>query len=116
MTRSPEQLPTVPGNYELVEPAAKPNLGLLYATAGASAAGGFASDAAARALPVLRRSPLGKVLPGSLLRRGGDRLRAALEVPRVAHVVEGLVVTPEWHEKFCRVVHATPGPLTPGSS
>ena len=36
MTRSPEQLPTVPGAYELVEPAAKPNLGLLYATAGAS--------------------------------------------------------------------------------
>lgn len=116
MTRSPEQLPTVPGDYELVEPAAKPNLGLLYATAGASAAGGFAGDAAARALPALRKSPLGKVLPGSLLHRGGDRLRAALEVPRVAHVVEGLVVDPEWHEKFCRVVHATARPLTPGSS
>lgn len=116
MTSSAEQLPTVPENYEQVQPAAKPNLGLLYATAGATAAGGFASDAAARALPALRKSPLGKVLPASLLNRGGDRLRAALEVPKVAHVVEGLTVEPEWHEKFCRVVHATPKPLAPGSS
>ncbi|MBD2762683.1 hypothetical protein IEE92_08995 [Kocuria sp. cx-116] len=116
MTRSPDQLPTVPEHYELVEPAAKPNLGLLYATAGVSAAGGVASDAAARALPALRKSPLGKVLPGSLLHRGGDRLRASLDLPRVAHVVEGLVVEPEWHEKFCRVVHARPRSLAPGSS
>ncbi len=43
-------------------------------------------------------------------------MRAALEVPKVAHVVEGLTVEPEWHEKFCRVVHATPKPLAPGSS
>lgn len=116
MTRSPDQLPTVPGDYELVEPAAKPNLGLLYATAGASAAGGFVSAAAARAAPALRTSPLGKMLPGSLLHRGGDRLRASLEVPKVAHVVEGLVVDPEWHERLCRVVHATPRSLAPGSS
>ena len=116
MTRSPEQLPTVPENYQQIQPATKPNLGLLYAAAGAPAAGGFASDTAARALPALRKSPLGKVLPGSLLNRGGDRLRAALELPRVAHVVEGLTVDPEWHEKFCHVVHAAPKPLAPGSS
>ena len=116
MTRSSEHLPTDPENYEQIQPANKPNLGLLYATAGATAAGGFASDAAARALPVLRKSPLGKVLPGAVLNRGGDRLRAALEVPEVAHVVEGLTVDPEWHEKFCRVVKATPRPLAPGSS
>ena len=116
MTRSPDQLPTVPGDYEPVEPAAKPNLGLLYATAGVGAAGGFVNAAVARTVPALRTSPLGKVLPGSLLQRGGDRLPASLEVPKVAHVVEGLVVGPEWHEKFCRVVHARPRSLAPGSS
>lgn len=82
MTRSAEQLPTVPENYEQVQPAAKPNLGLLYATAGASAAGGFASDAAARALPALRKSPLGKVLPASLLNRGETGCEPPWKFPR----------------------------------
>lgn len=116
MTTPSQELPSVPGDYELIEPATKPNLGLLYATAGVTAAGGFAGDAAARVLPTLRKSPLGKVLPASLLNRGGERLRAALAVPKVAHVVEGLVVDQEWHEKFCHVVHAAPRPLEPGSS
>lgn len=109
--KQPSEVPVVPETHERVAPPVKPHLATLYAVAGAEAAGRFASDATARALPVLRRSPLGKILPGALGKGRPERLDAALQLPRVAHVVEGLVVDRAWHEKFCRVVHASPRPI-----
>ncbi|MCT1615866.1 hypothetical protein GKZ75_08160 [Kocuria indica] len=112
-------LPTVPSDYELVQPAGSVKLPALYASAGARAASSAASDAAAAAthkvLPALRDSPVGRVLPGALRKPRTERVGAALQVPRVAHVVEDVSAEPEWHEKFCRVVRASTHPVAPGS-
>ena len=109
------QLPTVPGSHERITPPVKPHLAALYAVAGAEAAGRFASDATARALPALRRSPLGRILPGALGTGRPERLAAAVQLPRVAHVVEGLSADPGWHDEFRRVVHAGPRPIPTAS-
>lgn len=116
MTSTNENLPSVPADYEQVQPSRKPTLGAMYASAGIDAAGGLASGAAARALPALRKSPLGKVLPKSLARRGAVPEDSPAELPRIAHVVDGLTVDAAWHEKFCDVVRAPVRSLTPGSS
>ena len=115
MSDATAHVPAVPESYELITPPVRAHLATLYAVAGADAAGRFASGATARALPALRSSPLGKILPGTLGRNRTGRLAAAPALARVAHVVEGLVVDPAWHEKFCRVVHATPHPIASGA-
>ena len=120
MSSSDPTVPGVPQGYESIRPSGAVRLPALYATAGAraatSAAGGAASSAARAVLPALRRSPLGRVLPPSLRSSDDSRGTDALELPRVAHVVDGLSADAEWHEKFCRVVHANPRPLGPGSA
>ena len=74
-----------------------PSLGGLYARAAAAAAGGL--------LP----RTLTERRPARSLRRPAERSRtggATLELPAVAHVVEGVVVDPARHEAFCRTVGA----------
>ncbi|MDO4920005.1 MaoC/PaaZ C-terminal domain-containing protein [Kocuria sp.] len=112
-------VPSVPEGYERTRPSGTVALPALYASAGAraaaSAAGGAASAASRKVLPALRNSPVGRVLPASLRSSGPQKVSGALELPRVVHVVDGLRAQPEWHERFCRVVHASPHPLAPGS-
>lgn len=113
-----DSVPSVPADYERTTPSGAVKLPALYASAGAraatSAAGGAASSASRKVLPALRKSPVGRVLPASLRTPGAEKVSGALELPRVAHVVEGLSADAEWHEKFCRVVHASLRPMAPG--
>ncbi|GAA2520849.1 MAG: hypothetical protein KH989_11930 [Kocuria rhizophila] len=114
-----EELPGLPGDYEVELLRGPVKLPGLYASAGAHAAasalGGAAASATRRVLPALRNSPAKKVLPASLRGEAPERVDASLELPRVAHQVRGLSADPEWHGKFCRVVHASPHPVAPGS-
>lgn len=78
-----------------------PSLSGLYARAAAGAAGGL-----------LRRG-LAERLPGRITDRLPDRgsrrrggAEAPLQLPAVAHVVEGVVVDPAGHGEFCRTVGA----------
>ena len=113
-------VPSVPEGYERTRPSGTVKLPALYASAGAraatAAAGGAASSASRKVLPALRNSPVGRVLPASLRSSGPEKVPGALELPRVAHVVDGLSADAEWHERFCRVVHASPRPMAPGAA